>query len=149
MTIENGENRTPKMAEMEGPMHASKVGREKKSPGKIWFFFLKVQKSPPRAYYWGQEPLFFNERGQKALILASYTFLSSREKTLFFKKILILDKSMIPLYGLLLEKQKKVCSGLGFFFLSYMQCKSFFSLVILRKHAESFYFSLLTSGFAG
>ena len=24
--------------------------------------------------------------------------------------------SMIPLYGLLLEKQKKVCSGLGFFF---------------------------------
>ena len=23
---------------------------------------------------------------------------------------------MIPLYGLLLEKQKKVCSGFGFFF---------------------------------
>ena len=104
------------MAKMEGPMHASKVGREKKSPGKIWFFFLKVQKSPPRAYYWGQEPLFFNERGQKALILASYTFLSSREKTLFFKKILILDKSMIPLYGLLLEKQKKSLLRFGIFF---------------------------------
>ena len=113
------------MAKMEGPMHASKVEHQKKGPKKIWFFHLQVPKSPPRAYYWGQKALFLHEREQKAFIStsykASYSFFSSRENQFFFYFFLKKHKSMIPLYGLLLEKQKKVCSGLGFFFWSYMQ----------------------------
>ena len=113
------------MAKMEGPMHASKVEHQKKGPKKIWFFFLKVPKSPPRAYYWGQKALFLHEREQKAFIStsykASYSFFLPRENQFFFYFFLKKHKSMIPLYGLLLEKQKKVCSGLGFFFWSYMQ----------------------------
>ena len=88
MTIENGENPTPKMAKMEGPMHASKVECKKKGPKKIWFFLLQVPKSPSRAYYWGQKALFLNEREQKAFIwptyTSSYSFFSSRENDFFF-----------------------------------------------------------------
>ena len=112
------------MAKMEGPMHASKMEHQKKDPKKIWFFFLQVPKSPPRAYYWGQKALFLYEREQKAFIStsykASYSFFC-RGKINFFLFFFKKNKSMIPLYGLLLEKQKKVCSGLGFFFWSYMQ----------------------------